>query len=211
MSQTLISPQTFEATLEAIRFISEGVPLYSPQHISRILSADFLNALPTSLPQAARIRRTTLALITDLSEWISHNNSALLPSLNYVVSALTIPGLSQSAARAIRNLCEHCRNELVEYIPSFAGLIRELEGKIPVRIFSKAANRGTDIEQTDNYVKVLGSVAAVFQALPLERALDPMLVSALLRVAEQKLTHHVSNWQSRLCLPLLRVWHLPLR
>lgn len=120
--------------MQAIKSIAEGIPHDNTQHIDQILHSDFLNALPVDLPKAVQIRRTTLSLITNFAEWISHNKNTLLPSLDYIVSALTVPDLSQPAAKAIRGLCDNCRIDLVEYIPSFAGLIRELEGRIQVSL-----------------------------------------------------------------------------
>ena len=90
----------------------------------------------------------------NLAEWLHHHQAQLLPALQFVVSGLATDAHSQPAARALRKLCTTCRVELGPHIDSFAGLLGELEGRIPAV----------------DFVKVLASVAAVVQALPADRA-----------------------------------------
>ena len=56
----------------------------------------------------------------------------LLTVLTYVVSALTDPSLSLSAAVALRNLCEANRKDLAAHIGAFGELHAGLD-RIPVR------------------------------------------------------------------------------
>lgn len=94
-----------------------------------------------------------------LAVWLHHHQAHLLAALQFVVSGLLTDAHSQPAARALRKLCTACPVELGAHIGAFAGLLGQLEGRIP---------------QSD-FVKVLASVAAVVQALPP----DPAAESAL--------------------------------
>ena len=62
----------------------------------------------------------------------SSEPNLLLTVLTYVVSALTDPSLSLSAAVALRNLCEANRKDLAAHISAFGELHAGLD-RIPVR------------------------------------------------------------------------------
>ena len=95
----------------------------------------------------------------------SSEPNLLLTVLTYVVSALTDPSLSLSAAVALRNLCEANRKDLAAHIGAFGELHAGLD-RIPVRslilFFPPDIHHPQDSEKS----KVLQSIASVIQAMP---------------------------------------------
>jgi hypothetical protein len=170
--------QTVEAILFCLKSIAEGIPHEESEWLANVIGTAFLSTLPADL----HVQQTALALIGELSEWIQHHPSSVLPAVTYIVPALSNANLSQAAARTLRQLCDACRSELTPCVNDFASLIHQLAGQIP----------------SADYVKVMASVSAVVQALPPSQALDPMLVSFL-----GNLPHHEMSLQSLCEGPIL--------
>ena len=140
--------------------IQEALNLEKAPHLSRLFSPEIFGRLPST--GRTRVRRTALGVIgmywiflNDLltytrlcfqsgvySSWFatqshpspptSSEPNLLLTVLTYVVSALTDPSLSLSAAVALRNLCEANRKNLAAHIGAFGELHAGLDS-IPVR------------------------------------------------------------------------------
>ena len=141
--------------------IQEALNLEKAPHLSRLFSPEIFGRLPST--GRTRVRRTALGVIgmywiflhdpftcTHLyqpgvySSWFatqshpppsstSSEPNLLLTVLTYVVSALTDPSLSLSAAVALRNLCEANRKDLAAHIGAFGELHAGLD-RIPVRL-----------------------------------------------------------------------------
>ena len=99
-----------------------------------------LSNLPSQLPEHLRLRQTTLSMLSGYAEWTAEHPSSILPALTYVIAALQVPQLAQSAARAIMHLCDACRKDLIPYVGDFVQLIRQLDGHIPVRRLGSRSN-----------------------------------------------------------------------
>jgi hypothetical protein len=65
--------------------------------------------------------------------WFKANSTQLVPAVQAAVAALKSPVTSRAAALAMSALCDACRRDLAPHVSSFAGLVRDLEGSIPVR------------------------------------------------------------------------------
>ena len=140
--------------------IQEALNLEKAHHLSRLFSPEIFGRLPST--GRTRIRRTALGVIGMYwicytiysyslvfqpgvySSWFatqshpspsstSSEPNLLLTVLTYVVSALTDPSLSLSAAVALRNLCEANRKDLAAHIGAFGELHAGLD-RIPVRL-----------------------------------------------------------------------------
>ena len=143
--------------MHCIMSIQEAINLENAHHLSRLFSPEIFGRLPST--GRARVRRTALGvigmyrtfntLLTYIfrpgvySSWFatqshpppsstSSEPNLLLTVLAYVVSALTDPSLSLSAAVALRNLCEANRKDLAAHIGAFGELHAGLN-RIPVR------------------------------------------------------------------------------
>ena len=88
----------------------------------------------------------------------------LLPALNFVIPALEVPQLAPYAAKALKNICDTCRESLVEAIDAFMTVFANVEKAIDPSI------KGS----------VVYSIATVIQTLPVERSIGPLVVSAIL-------------------------------
>ncbi|KJA24831.1 hypothetical protein HYPSUDRAFT_65152 [Hypholoma sublateritium FD-334 SS-4] len=174
--------QEIEGTLHCITSIQEAIDMETAPELSRLFSAEILGRLPST--GRSRVRRTALSLIGAYSSWFSthahedaSNPSApdlLLTVLTYVVSALTDPALSLSAATALRNLCEANRKALAVHIGAFGELHAGLSN-IP------------DSEKS----KVLQSIASVIQAMPPSEEIPA--IEAIVNPIVQKLYDGLQN------------------
>lgn len=88
----------------------------------------------------------------------------LLPALNFVIPALEVPQLAPYAAKALKNICDTCRESLVEAIDAFMTVFANVEKAIDPSI------KGS----------VVYSIATVIQTLPVERSIGPLVVSVIL-------------------------------
>lgn len=66
--------------------------------------------------------------------WFKANSDRVVPAVQATVLALKSPSTSQAAALAMAALCDSCRKALAPHVSSFAGLIRDMEGQIPVSL-----------------------------------------------------------------------------
>lgn len=152
------SVQALEATLFCISSIHEAVPMDEETAATQLFTGPLVQTI-TRLTgiRYHRLQRTALRLIgmprllyfdtilsclhfapfnTALPEeyapWFKYNTSALLPVLQCTVGFLSQEPTSQAAALALSALCDACRKDLIDHVASFAELVRNLEGKIPV-------------------------------------------------------------------------------
>ncbi|KAK9900916.1 ARM repeat-containing protein [Cystobasidium minutum MCA 4210] len=170
------SVEALEATLFCISSIHEAVPMDEETAATQLFTGPLVQTIVglTGI-RYHRLQRTALRLIEEYAPWFKYNASALLPVLQCTVGFLSQEPTSQAAALALSALCDACRKDLIDHVASFAELVRNLEGKIPA---------------TD-YVRVVGSVAAVIQALPADRLVEPVVV--LVENSISKLAAAMSN------------------
>ncbi|KAH9824219.1 armadillo-type protein [Melampsora americana] len=154
--------EDLEACLFCLRAIQEGIPLEESTCLPALLSSDVLLKLPKGDSVAfTRLTSTCLVLIGGFSEWLKQRPEQLSTCLNWVAPSLSSCDVDvvSLAATAFRRLCHEGRKTLVNDIASLAQLIRSTEGRIP----------------SDEYNKVLQSVASVLQALSPISLVEPLL------------------------------------
>jgi hypothetical protein len=100
-------------------------------------------------------------LIGSYADWFKVHPQFLLPALNFVIPALEVPQLAPYAAKALKNICDTCRESLVEAIDAFMTVFANVEKAIDPSI------KGS----------VVYSIATVIQTLPVERSIGPLVVS----------------------------------
>ncbi|KAF8948597.1 hypothetical protein BGZ47_003861 [Haplosporangium gracile] len=146
-----------EATLYCLKALSEVVPHTESVQMPRFFSDQIFGRLPTNV--VCRARETTLTLIGSYADWFKVHPQFLLPALNFVIPALEVPQLAPYAAKALKNICDTCRESLVEAINAFMTVFANVEKAIDPSI------KGS----------VVYSIATVIQTLPVERSIEPLV------------------------------------
>ncbi|KAG0087657.1 hypothetical protein BGZ93_006862 [Podila epicladia] len=145
-----------EATLYCIKALSEVVPHTESSQLPRFFSEQIFGRLPSTI--VCRARETALTLVGSYADWFKVHPTYLLPALNFVIPALEIPQLAPCAAKALKNICDTCRESLVDAIDAFMNVFANVEGAIDPSI------KGS----------VVYSISTVIQTLPVERGIRPM-------------------------------------
>ncbi|GAA98552.1 hypothetical protein E5Q_05240 [Mixia osmundae IAM 14324] len=143
--------EPLEACLYALQAIQEAIPEETDAHLPDVF-ARVLTALPVDAP--TRLTETTLLLIGNYTAWLNEHPAYILQALTFVAAALSRESVWRSAAMAIRRLCSTCRVHLIGHVGSFVALVANLEGRLP----------------SSDFAKVVESVAAVVQAMPMQDA-----------------------------------------
>ncbi|KAG0256639.1 hypothetical protein DFQ27_005627 [Actinomortierella ambigua] len=146
-----------EATLYCIKCLSEVVPHTENTHMPRFFSNDILGRLPSNV--LCKARETALGVIGSYAEWFKVHPQFLLGALNYVIPTLGVPALAPYAARAFKQVCDVCRDSLVEAIDAFMTMFANVSNAIEPSVRESVAY----------------SLATVIQALPLERSVGPLV------------------------------------
>ncbi|KAG0297014.1 hypothetical protein BGZ96_007898 [Linnemannia gamsii] len=146
-----------ESTLYCLKALSEVVPHTESVQMPRFFSDQIFGRLPTNV--VCRTRETALALIGSYADWFKVHPQFLLPALNFVIPALEVPQLAPYAAKALKNICDTCRESLVEAIDAFMTVFANVEKAIDPSI------KGS----------VVYSIATVIQTLPVERSIRPLV------------------------------------
>ncbi|KAG0046011.1 hypothetical protein BGZ83_008794 [Gryganskiella cystojenkinii] len=146
-----------ESTLYCLKSLSEVVPHGENEQMPRFFSDHIFGRLPTAV--ICRARETALALIGSYADWFKVHPQFLLPALNFVIPALEVPMLAPYAAKALKNICDTCRESLVEAIDAFMTVFANVEKAIDPSI------KGS----------VVFSIATVIQTLPVERSISPLV------------------------------------
>lgn len=108
-----------------------------------------------------RLKSTVLILMGSLAEWLKAHPQYLGSVMNYIVPCLSDPQLAPAASSAFADICDTCRESLVE----------ELDGLMHVYAAMTSSNIKSNIMQ-----KVVESVADVIQVLPPDRSMSPLMV-----------------------------------
>ncbi|KAF9928681.1 hypothetical protein FBU30_002202, partial [Linnemannia zychae] len=146
-----------EATLYCLKALSEVVPHSENAQMPRFFSEQIFGRLPSNV--VCRARETSLTLIGSYADWFKAHPQFLLPALNFVIPALEVPQLAPYAAKALKNICDTCRESLVEAIDAFMTVFANVEKAIDPSI------KGS----------VVYSIATVIQTLPVERSIGPLV------------------------------------
>ncbi|KAG2210956.1 hypothetical protein INT47_000116, partial [Mucor saturninus] len=150
--------QHLEATLFCLKSISEEISPTEDQHIARFFGQEVLGRLPKD--SSIRLQNTVLLLMGSLSEWLKTHAQYLGSVMNYIAPCLSNPQLAPAASSAFADICDTCRESLVD----------ELESLMHVYAAMTSSQIKANIMQ-----KVVESVADVIQVLSPERAMGPLM------------------------------------
>ncbi|KAG1452434.1 hypothetical protein G6F55_008680 [Rhizopus delemar] len=150
--------QELEAALFCLKSISEEIPHEESEHVAKFFGQEVLGRLPADCH--VRLKNTVLALLGSLSEWLKLHPQYLGAVMNYIVPCLSDTRLAQSASTSFAEICDHCRESLVN----------ELDSLMQVYVTMANSHIKPSILQ-----KVVESVADVIQVLPPERAIAPLM------------------------------------
>lgn len=90
-----------------------------------------IGAIP-STPATITLRSTTLRLVGAYAPWFSNQPSSCLEVVQFVVKGLEETALAPAASRALVNLCDSSRKDLVQHVGAFVQILGNLEGKLEV-------------------------------------------------------------------------------
>ncbi|KAG0228175.1 hypothetical protein BGW42_002332 [Actinomortierella wolfii] len=146
-----------EATLYCIKCLSEVAPHTENVYMPRFFSDEILGRLPSNI--LCKARETALGVIGSYAEWFKVHPQYLLGALNYVIPTLSVPALAPYASKAFKQVCDVCRDSLVEAIDVFMTMLNNVSSTIEPSVRENVAY----------------SLATVIQALPLERSVGPLV------------------------------------
>jgi len=151
--------QRLEASFFCLHSISDEIPPERSNEVIPIFEANVFAQIPPE--SSSRLQNMVLKCVGSFSDWLKHHPPYLLHVLNYIIPALSNAKLAQTAATALKNICDTCRNALVDGIDSLIALYQEV-AKIGVEPTVKQ--------------KVVESIAAVIQVFPPEKMIAPLMV-----------------------------------
>ncbi|CAJ0637500.1 4060_t:CDS:10 [Entrophospora sp. SA101] len=115
--------QEIEAALFCLKSISEVVEHDENVYLLRLFNTDVFGNLP--IQTNARIRNTALSLIGSYAEWFKVHSQYILPALNYLVPALSDSDSAFTAANSFKEICDTCRNSLVDGIDNLINIDKQ--------------------------------------------------------------------------------------
>ncbi|KAF9580833.1 hypothetical protein BGW38_002364 [Lunasporangiospora selenospora] len=172
-----------ESSLYCMKALSEVVPNSESEQMPRFFGASIFGRLPVSIDCRARETAMTMIgkyndsaknlhsaalfsrclyfvlTISSYADWFKQHPQFLLPALNFVIPALEAPQVAPYAAKALKSICDTCRESLVETIDAFMNVFANVEKSISPTI------KGS----------VVYSIATVIQTLPMERSIAPLV------------------------------------
>ncbi|ORX49415.1 hypothetical protein DM01DRAFT_1363853 [Hesseltinella vesiculosa] len=147
-----------EASLFCLRMVSEEIPASENDHISKLFASTFLSQLASD--PNIRLRNTCLGLLGSLADWLNEHPQYLVSAMNFIVPCMGEPRLSMQAANSFANICNTCRASLIDNLDSLMAVY--------------GSTSASTMEPLAMH-KVVESVAAVIQVLPIERSLRPLM------------------------------------
>ncbi|CAO3608182.1 unnamed protein product [Cunninghamella blakesleeana] len=176
------SIQTPHLDLEAILFclksVSEEIPANENDHISKLFESNTLELLASE--NNPRLQVTALSLMGALAEWLKGHPQYLVPIMNYIVPRLGEPKLSFNAASAFSNICDVCRESLIDGLDSL------------MHVYGTTASSSIEPQVMK---KVVESVASVIQVLPPDRLIGPLMIltGSILRETDNLLNQDLNQ------------------
>ncbi|RHZ79420.1 hypothetical protein Glove_146g38 [Diversispora epigaea] len=152
--------QDLESTLFCLKSISEAVDHKENRYLPRLFGSEVYGMLPVQ--GSSRLRNTALSLIGSYAEWLKRHPEYIFSALNYLVSGLSDPETSSVSALSFKEVCDTCRESLVNEIDSLINMYMVVGPHI----------------QTREKQRVIESIADVIQALPPEKKMEPLLIIA---------------------------------
>ncbi|KAJ9120790.1 hypothetical protein QFC22_002724 [Naganishia vaughanmartiniae] len=148
--------QDVEVTLHCLKCASEAVELGEEKVLPVLFSAQVFGRLPRDPRDAVYL--TAIRLIRAYEEWFRYHHDSVAFILDYIVSALDVPGLAPEAASALKAICDLCRGNLTQHVASFGAL----HGKVASM-------------QAEEQIKVIEAICSVLQAIPAADAVNPIM------------------------------------
>ncbi|KAI9204779.1 armadillo-type protein [Polychytrium aggregatum] len=147
--------QPLEATLYAIRAVSEAADVNESVYLPRVFGKGVLEALLlVPAGQLSRVKYTMSLLIGAHSDWLSSHPDAILNSVNFLLMGLSQPDIAPGVAEALKSTCNSCKFGMVEGIDSLITIYGQIGPSLQMR------------ERT----KVLEAISSVIQAMPQQQS-----------------------------------------
>ncbi|POG60960.1 armadillo-type protein [Rhizophagus irregularis DAOM 181602=DAOM 197198] len=149
--------QDLESTLFCIKSIAEAVSNGENIYLPQLFGSDVYGKLPVQ--GHTKLRNTAFSLIGSYADWFKSNPQYILSALNYLIPALSDIELALAAATAFKEVCDICRDSLVNGIEDLVNMYIVV---------------GPNIQPREKQ-KVIESIADVIQVLPPEKMVQPLL------------------------------------
>ena len=172
-----------ESTLFSLNALSESVSdeTSADEALSKLFGSSLFADIMSSANIPAMCRQTAVNLITNYTDFFERRSDYQPGMLNFLFDSLKTPAIANVAAKAIHASCWACRKELVSKLGAF---LHQYEMLLTWQ----------DIEASTKE-RVIGAIAAIVQAVPLEEErldhLDNLLdfverdVQAFLKLREE--------------------------
>ena len=152
-----------EATLFCLNALSDSISDESSSDVilSRLFSSSLFFDMMSSSSLPVKPRQTAVNLIINYTSFFERNPEYLPSMLNFLFESLKWPAVASVASKAISSTCWACRKALV---PELGAFLRQYE----------IIQNWDNVEATTKS-KVMGAIAAIIQALPVdEERIDPL-------------------------------------
>lgn len=145
-----------EATLFCLNALSDCITdeFVVDKALSMIFGSSLFAAMMGSTTIPATCRQTAVSLITNYTAFFERRSEYLPSMLNFLFESLKMPAISNVAAKAIHASCWACRKALISELGAF---LHQYEILLTWK----------DVEASTKE-KVIGAIAAIVQAIPLE-------------------------------------------
>ncbi|KAF2404140.1 hypothetical protein EJ06DRAFT_503151 [Trichodelitschia bisporula] len=172
------------ADVEASLFCFNGLEYMGSDEEDEVLRAVFGSSLFSTLAKGenvpASVCRTALNMLGEFSEFFKKTQAFLPTALDFLFVSLRYPALASQAVISISQLCSMCRHSLTSVLPNFFE---------QYTLFLTGPTA-----ETSNKERVLGAIACVAQALPLDPSQDAL--SRILWYIEQDVARAVAAAQA---------------
>ncbi|KAI8917208.1 armadillo-type protein [Powellomyces hirtus] len=116
--------QSLEATLFAIKAISDVAQTEEDVYLPKLFGAEFLARMTTFITRdlPPRLHFTTSLLIGSYAEWFRLHPEHLSLAVRYLIASIQLPKLAPKAVDGLLTVCDICRDELVMEADSLVAL-----------------------------------------------------------------------------------------
>lgn len=122
----------FEASLFVMSAMAKSVSPTENEIVCQVVEA--ILSLPDNVHTA--VKHTSTQLVGELCEWIEKHPQTLEPILNFLLSRMQQPKLSNVAATALHKICSTCRDQMGAH---FQGIIQIIQAMDTFNISNDAA------------------------------------------------------------------------
>ncbi|CAG9579102.1 unnamed protein product [Danaus chrysippus] len=112
-----------EAALFIMQAVGKNILPEEYEYVPKVVEA--ILSMPDTAHEA--VRRTCLALLGELCEWVQRHPACLPACLDALVRALPRPALAPAAAAALQSICRACRSDAAQHYGQLLTVVRRAD------------------------------------------------------------------------------------